>query len=147
MCHKLSFDNRLQADHPTVSVADLFLTKAQIFELNRKDALDLLALLADHPVGPSDDDTINVDRVIDVCCKDWGFWRTVTRTFDTIEQMAGTAPEAEGHRDTIVSRIAELRDQLASAPKSAKWKMRDKVGDRKIWYELPEDAERHPAVA
>jgi hypothetical protein len=25
--------------------------------------------------------------------------------------------------------------------------MRDKVGDRKIWYELPEDAERHPAVA
>jgi hypothetical protein len=147
MCHKLSFDNRLQADHPTVSVADLFLTKAQIFELNRKDAFDLLALLADHPVGPSDDDTINVDRVIDVCCKDWGFWRTVTRTFDTIEQMARTAPEAEGHRDTIVSRIAELRDQLASAPKSAKWKMRDKVGDRKIWYELPEDAERHPAVA
>jgi hypothetical protein len=35
---------------------------------------------------------------------------------------------------------------MERAPKSAKWKMRSKVGERKIWYDLPEDPDRHPAV-
>jgi hypothetical protein len=147
MCHTLSFDGRLEADHPTVALADLFLTKAQIFELNRKDALDLLALLADHPVGSSDQDTINAARIADVCCKDWGLWRTVTRTMETVEQLARTEPRVEEKRGVIVSALADLRESMESAPKSAKWKMRSKVGDRKIWYALPEDEDRQPAAA
>jgi hypothetical protein len=147
MCHTLPFDGRLEADHPTVALADLILTKAQIYELNRKDAFDLLALLADHSVGDSDDDTINATRISDVCCRDWGMWRTVTRTFETIEQLARTEPGVGEKRDAILAALGDLREAMENAPKSAKWKMRSKVGDRKIWYALPEDEDRHPAVA
>src|SRR4051812_38030 len=147
MCHTLSFDGRLEADHPTVALADLFLTKAQIYELNRKDALDILAILADHSVGTGDEDTVNVVRITEVCGKDWGMWRTVNKTLDTVEHIARTEPEMEICRDTLVSRLGDLREEIDKAPKSAKWKMRNKVGDRKVWYELPEDPDRHPAVA
>ena len=147
MCHRLSFDDRLGADHPTVALADLVLTKAQIYELNRKDAYDLIAILADHPLGHDDDDKINVTRITTVCSRDWGMWRTVNRTLETVDQIAQTMPEAQGHRDAIQSRVAELRSEMEQAPKSAKWKMRAKVGDRKIWYDLPEDPDRHPAAA
>lgn len=147
MCHTLSFDGRLEADHPTVALADLFLTKAQIYELNRKDALDILAILADHSLGTGDEDTVNVVRITDVCGKDWGMWRTVNKTLDTVEHIARTEPEMEMCRDTLVSRLGDLREEIDKAPKSAKWKMRNKVGDRKVWYELPEDPDRHPAVA
>ncbi len=47
------------------------LTKAQIVELNRKDVLDLLALFLDHPVGISDDETINQEVIAELCAKDW----------------------------------------------------------------------------
>jgi hypothetical protein len=147
MCHTISFDDRLEADHPTVALADLLLTKAQIYELNRKDAFDLLAILADHPIGSGDDETINATRIASVCGRDWGTWRTVGKTLDTIEEMARTEPGVESHRAIILERLAELRDEMERAPKSAKWRMRSKVGDRKVWYELPEDPDRHPAMA
>jgi hypothetical protein len=146
MCHTISFDDRLNADHPTVALADLLLTKAQIYELNRKDAFDLLAILADHPIGTGDDETINVTRIASVCGKDWGTWRTVIKTLDALADIARAEPEIESQREGILVKLAELRDEMERAPKSAKWKMRSKVGERKIWYDLPEDPDRHPAV-
>jgi hypothetical protein len=147
MCHALSFDGRLEADHPTVPLADLLLTKAQIYELNRKDAYDLIVLLADHDIGAGDDDVINVDRIAQVCGSDWGFWRTVNHTIDTVEHHARSDVELEDHRERVLGSIATLRDQLERAPKTAKWKLRAKVGERKIWYALPEDPDRHPSLA
>jgi hypothetical protein len=147
MCHTLSFDGRLDADHPTVPLADLLLTKAQIYELNRKDVYDLIVLLADHEIGPGDHDVINVERIAQVCGSDWGFWRTVNHTIDTVEHHARSDIELDDHRDRVLGAIAALREQLERAPKTPKWKLRAKVGDRKIWYALPEDPDRHPSVA
>jgi hypothetical protein len=147
MCHTISLEGRFEADHPTVPLADLFLTKAQIVELNRKDACDVMAILADHPLGSDDHETINVTRIATVCGHDWGIWRTVTKTLETIDAMtrsdAGVAP----YREVILARIAELMDAIDSAPKNTKWRLRSKVGERKIWYELPEDPDRHGVVA
>jgi hypothetical protein len=147
MCHTLYLHDRLEADHPTLALADLLLTKAQIYELNRKDAFDLLAILADHPIGGGDEETINVTRISSVCGKDWGMWRTVSKTLATVADIARTEAAVDAYRDIILARLAELRDEIDRAPKSARWKMRNKVGDRKVWYELPEDPDRHPAVA
>jgi hypothetical protein len=147
MCHTLGFDGRMQLDDPTIALSDLLLTKAQIFELNRKDAFDLLALLADHGVADGDADTIDAGRVAQVTGNDWGIWRTVGRTLDTIEAIAREEAELAPWRDRIVERIAALGEVMERAPKSTKWKMRAKVGDRKVWYALPEDPERHPAAA
>src|SRR5574338_1418374 len=41
MCHKIPMNDRLRLDPVTVPLADLLLSKAQIVELNRKDALDI----------------------------------------------------------------------------------------------------------
>jgi hypothetical protein len=147
MCHDLSFDGRLGADHPTVPLADLLLTKAQIYELNRKDAYDLIALLADHEIASGDEDVINADRIAQVCGSDWGFWRTMNHTIDTVEHHARADAELDEQRERVLDAIATLRDQLERAPKTAKWKLRAKVGDRKIWYALPEDPDRHPSMA
>ncbi len=36
------------------------------------------------------------------------------------------------------AQIVALRGRINAAPKSTKWKMRARVGDRMSWYELPE---------
>jgi hypothetical protein len=147
MCHTLSFDGRLQIDDPTVSLADLVLTKAQIYELNSKDAYDLLAILADHPVGDDDHETISLRRIGEVCGNDWGMWRTVNRTLDTVAELAESDDALALARTSLMQRIGAIREVLSSAPKSTRWKMRAKVGDRKVWYTLPEDPARHHSIA
>lgn len=140
MCHAISFDGRLGLDHPTIALVDLFLTKAQIVELNRKDVLDLFVLLADHPVGSGDAETINADHVARLCAADWGIWRTVTGTLDSIATAAGREPGFEGQREAILAGVGSLRDALEQAPKSTKWRVRAKIGDRRTWYTLPEES-------
>jgi hypothetical protein len=36
-------------------------------------------------------------------------------------------------------RIADLRERLEASPKSRRWRLRSRPGDRKRWYALPED--------
>jgi hypothetical protein len=140
MCHELPLEERLDADAPTVTLADLFLTKAQIFELTDKDALDLACLLLDHELAEHDDDRIDVRRIAALTGADWGLWRTVTRSLDRLRTTADAlAPE---QRATIAARIDALRSEIDAAPKSAKWKLRARVGDHVRWYELPEDPDR-----
>jgi hypothetical protein len=142
MCHELPLEERLSADAPTVTLADLFLTKAQIVELTEKDALDLACLLLDHELAEHDDDCIDVRRIAGLTGADWGLWRTVTRSLEhlraTVDALALTVAE----RATIAGRIDAMGAALDVAPKSAKWKLRARVGDHLRWYELPEDPDR-----
>lgn len=141
MCHELPLGERLDIDAPTVPLAELFLTKAQIVELNHKDVIDLFALLADHPVGAGDDDTINGERVATLCAKDWGLWRTVTWTLDRLEAIL--ASDLGGLDVEPIRRgIDDLRDQIAGTAKSMRWKARARVGDRVRWFEVPDDPKR-----
>jgi hypothetical protein len=39
----------------------------------------------------------------------------------------------------VSTRLADLQEQIENAPKSRAWKLRDKIGERKRWYELPEE--------
>ena len=89
MCHKLPLADRLEVEPLTIPLAELFLTKAQIVQLNRKDVLDLLAMLLDHEVGPSDAETINSDVIACLCAKDWGLYTTVSLTIGQIARIHG----------------------------------------------------------
>ena len=141
MCHELPLADRLDVDSPTIPLAELFLSKAQIVELNHKDTLDLFAMLVDHPVGPGDEETLNIDQISSLCAKDWGLWRTVTWTLDRLEAILA-ADLGEINVDLIRSRIESLREGIEAASKSMRWKARARVGDRLQWYELPEDPRR-----
>jgi hypothetical protein len=145
MCHKLPMRDRVLHVEPlTVPLAELFLSKAQIVELNRKDVLDLLALLLDHDVGPSDDETINVDIIAELCAKDWGLYTTISMN---IQKLTGLLGQEElqledTQLETIRQRLAAIQQAMEAAPKSMAWKLRAKIGTRVRWYQEVEEVRR-----
>jgi hypothetical protein len=144
MCHTLPLADRLDVEPLTLPLAELFLSKAQIVELNRKDVLDLLALLLDHEAGSGDHETINVDLIADLCAKDWGLYTTVSMTIQKLhdfldeEQVELSAEEAK----TIKRRLVAIDKAMDAAPKTMTWKMRAKIGTRVRWYEEVEEVQR-----
>ena len=76
MCHVLDFRSQLEIDPQTLSLADLLLTKLQIVEMNRKDLIDVVALLIDHAIGSGDGEEINGAHIARLTAGDWGLYRT-----------------------------------------------------------------------
>jgi hypothetical protein len=60
-----------------------------------------------------------------------------------VAERAGTyAAELDGFEasERVQSQVRRYTEALAEAPKSLAWRMRARVGERKRWYELPEEA-------
>lgn len=145
MCHKLPLSDRLHVEPTTVPLAELFLTKAQIVQLNRKDMLDMLALLLDHEVGASDAETINSSVIAALCAKDWGLYTTVSLTIGklrTFMQQGEAELLSENLKALIQQRLDRLQAAMDQAPKSLAWKMRARVGTRVPWYDEVEEVQR-----
>ncbi len=142
MCHRLPLAGRLEIEPLTLPLADLLLTKLQIVQLNDKDLRDISVLLLDHPVGDTDGDTINQQRIVELCAKDWGWWKTVMLSLDKTASYCATLGLDETALRCVLERIASLRFAMDSAPKSLGWKARAKVGERMRWYNLPEEVQR-----
>jgi hypothetical protein len=139
MCHEVPLEaERITLEEGTVPLAELLLTKAQIVELNHKDAHDLFVLFFDHDLS-DDDRGINVTRINELCGRDWGLWRTVTGTLEALEDATATIEVGPQHRALVRRRVERLVDEMRAAPKTRKWKMRAKVGDRVQWYTIPEE--------
>jgi hypothetical protein len=156
MCHRIEFGSRLGASRPTLPLAELVLSKLQIVKINRKDVLDALILLAEHPLGQDDGapdantgiQSVNLPRVVSYTSNDWGWWRTVTGNLDKLEAFIETElvpadlDVGLGGRPTRYdprAQVAALRAAIDAAPKSARWRMRAVVGERAPWYALPEE--------
>lgn len=154
MCHRIEFADRLAASTPTLPVADLLLSKLQIVKINRKDVLDALVLLAEHPLAQDDGDldtghgvgAISLPRILAHTSNDWGWWRTVTgnlkvlRAFlDTEFTEADLDVGARPVRYSVRDQVAGLGDAIEAAPKSTRWKLRSKIGERQQWYVEPEE--------
>jgi hypothetical protein len=142
MCHQLPLEDRLELEPMTLPLAELVLTKLQIVKLNKKDAYDVFSLLLTHEIGDADSETINARRIAELCAADWGLYRTVGLNLERL-RTGFELPELTGaERETIVNRVRELEDAIEREPKSRKWKMRARVGDRVRWYEDPEEVEK-----
>lgn len=139
MCHEIPFGDRLTADGHTVPLAELVLTKLQIVELNEKDVRDTVLLFHGHDVSDHDDESINGDRIAELCASDWGLWRTLThnltRCREHITDYALPDPDAQH----VANRLTQLLAMIDERPKSRGWRLRAKVGERKRWYELPDE--------
>ena len=142
MSHRIDLRGRLGGPGPTLSIADLLLTKLQIWEINSKDLGDIVCLLADHHIADGDGlDVIDQRRILALTGADWGLWRTVRRNLE------GAADEAQrrvvaGSPCNPVTQAHLLLTLLEQAGKSLAWKARARVGDRVRWYETPEEV-RH----
>jgi hypothetical protein len=107
----------------------------QIVEINEKDIIDSIMLLLEHPLGDTDDETINVTQVTKLCASDWGWWRTTTMNLEKVRQLANTYVQLSDEDKTRVGeQVGALLSRIDEAPKSLGWKLRAKVGDRKKWY-------------
>jgi hypothetical protein len=142
MCHVIPLGERLAPGQPTVPLAELLLTKLQIVELNEKDVRDTVLLFHGHEVAVHDDDAVNASRIAELCAGDWGLWRTITRNLARCDELLGDYSLPEDDRARISARIAAVLEQIEEAPKSRGWKLRAKIGERKRWYDLPEEVER-----
>src|SRR5512135_2352948 len=135
-CHKISFRNRLEVDTHTIPLAELVLEKTQIVTLNQKDIKDMLILLAAHPVGDNDKETINGKHIANVLSKDWGLYYTTKLSLDKIRKGLEQykQPFSDQDVENINARIDLLSKMIDEAPKSLAWKTRAKVGTRVKWY-------------
>jgi hypothetical protein len=137
LCHTLDLRDRLPTAERTLGLADLLLAKLQVVEVNEKDLKDAAAILADHPVGRPG---LDAERIAALFGADWGWWRTGTETLAKITDYASHL-DGFAAAGVVGARAGELLDRIEAEPKSRRWKLRAKVGERKRWYELPEEIE------
>jgi hypothetical protein len=137
LCHRVDLKSRIEAVPLTLSLADLALLKLQVVETNEKDFVDLCAIFADHDLS-DDDSGVNRAYLGELTASDWGLWRTLDMVAERAERFALDLPGFEpGAR--VAERLRRLRSGLDAVPKTRGWRMRARVGDRKRWYELPEE--------
>ena len=144
MCHKIPLEGRLHLHPITIPLAELLLTKAQIAELNRKDALDIASLLLYAETGSSDEHSINLKRIAQLCGADWGLYKTTSINLKRAEEIISgeNVNLTEAERGVIKQRADEILRVFETMPKSIAWQMRDKVGTRVRWYEEVEEVAR-----
>ena len=141
MCHRIPVGQRISVDPVSIPLAELLLTKLQVVQLNEKDLTDTLALLAAHEVAATDGDAVNGARIASLCASDWGLWRTITANLRTCRERAGDY-ELGDVQERVVERIDALLDWIDVEPKTRRWGLRARVGERVRWYELPEEVEQ-----
>jgi hypothetical protein len=132
MCHRIPLDERLLLEPVTIPLAELMLTKLQIVQLNPKDEIDVFAMLSAHAVGPADGDMINAERIAQLCARDWGLHRTVSIN---VEQLRGRVGE------DIAAQLEAIETAIDAAPKSSRWRLRARVGERVRWYDEPDEVD------
>jgi hypothetical protein len=134
-CHDIVFRDRLELDDPTVPLAELLLEKMQIVRLNEKDIVDTIMLLREHAIGGSDDDIINADYLAHLTARDWGLWKTVTINLEKVKDAAQAIEKLSGEdKEDVGSKIAALRNRIDNEPKTAGWKFRAQIGEKRKWY-------------
>lgn len=144
MSHVIPVDDRLGVDALTLPLAELLLTKLQVVQLNEKDVTDALTLVHRFPVGDADGTCINSARIAELCAADWGLWRTFTANLDKCRERLPDYDLPEDAKKTMADRLVELLDRIESEPRSRKWRLRAKIGERKRWYQLPEEVKGGP---
>jgi hypothetical protein len=150
MCHEIPLTARLEREPLTVPKEELLLSKLQIIELTENDQSDLFNLLFHNDVASTDDRdgssrngtgtaVISASFIAALCAGDWGLWRTcqlnLKRSLDNLDKSALDP----GEQALVATRIERLKQRIDAEPKSMKWRMRDRVGDRVRWYAEPEE--------
>lgn len=139
MCHSIPITDRVIQDSAGIPLAELLLTKLQIIELNTKDETDIVTMLYHHDLADHDSGHINQSQVARLCAADWGLWRTTKLNLERLRNALDGAELTAEQRTQVTDRLDRLWCRIEAEPKSAKWKLRNRLGDRVRWYEEPEE--------
>jgi len=142
MSHRIDLRGRINGPGPTLPLADLLLTKLQIWEINPKDLGDIVCLLADHELADREAvDVIDRRRIVRLASADWGLCHTIERNLRRAAEEANRRAPAEPAFDPI-AQVDALLAAIDAAPKTLGWQARARLGERVRWYETPEEV-RH----
>jgi hypothetical protein len=139
MCHAVPIAERLDRHPYSVPVAELLLTKLQIVELNDRDERDIYTLCYHHELGDEAGSSIDAALIARLCADDWGLWRTCKGTIERCSDDIGQYGLDESARGQILARLAGLWQRIDEEPKTGRWRRRSRLGERKRWYEEPEE--------
>jgi hypothetical protein len=153
MCHRMEFSDRLALSKPTLPLGRAALSKLQVVKINKKDVLDALVLLAEHPLARTTARSTRATGSGPSTCR--GSCRSPRTTGagggrDRQPRHARALPRDRGHgggprppqrRASCSTEGADRRPAKAvdDAPKSTRWKLRARVGERTQWYNEPEE--------
>jgi hypothetical protein len=139
-CHKMNLEKYIGDSRITIPLANLLLTKMQVVQINKKDILDILALLHDHEIVEegNPEEVISLSEINAVLSDDWGWYTTCMDTFDKVQKYIGEFTK-DPDQKLLNEKIELIRSSSLSAKKSLKWTVRSKVGRKLQWYELPEE--------
>lgn len=139
-CHPVNFAGRLEAEALTLPLAELLLEKLQIVKINEKDLIDTIMLLREHPIGDSDQETVNAAIIVSILGNDWGYWRTVTGNLKLVDELLdGYQGLSDEDRRVVRERIHQLQKRIDDQPKTLRWRLRSNVGERVKWYKDVEE--------
>lgn len=141
-CHTIEIRSRLDRHPITLPVEELMLSKLQIVEMTVTDVMDVAVILATHQVreDAADPEAIDGQHIARLLARDWGFHHTATKN---LRRMAtGTPADLGPERNARVQAGASrLLDLIDAEPKSTAWRMRDKIGERKQWWQDVDERE------
>ena len=135
MDHRIDLRQRLEVEPYTLPLADLLLTKLQIYEIDARDLRDAATILKDRALGEEDaPGVINAGYIAGLCGADWGMYHDVvanlTSLADLIPRLGLTPDEAA----RVEAARTRLRAAIEAAPKTRRWRWRAKVGTRLAWH-------------
>ncbi|MDZ7814848.1 MAG: hypothetical protein U5N86_02240 [Planctomycetota bacterium] len=137
-CHDIDLRGRFDKHDITTSLADMLLEKLQIAEINRKDIVNILILLAEHGFGH---EGIDRNYLAKLFASDWGLYKTSLVNIEKLSDHAETVLEGE-QKEKVKGRLGELRKLLDRDDRTIGWKLRDLIGERVKWYKDVEEVQR-----
>jgi hypothetical protein len=143
-CHRIELTGRLTLHPVTIPVEELLLQKIQIVQMTTTDLMDASVLLATHEVGGDSDEGIHAPHIARLLARDWGFHHTATRNLERVAQnLASDTVAALGAEGRARARrgIEHLTSAIDAKDKTLAWRMRDKLGERKQWWQDVDERE------
>jgi hypothetical protein len=151
-CHTVEVAGRLDSHPVTICPDDLLLQKLQVIRMTTTDLLDAGVLLATHRVAgvPGAGEAAPVDcpaavdaaRIAGLMARDWGFHHTATANLARVQGAAAVesrfGPDAAARID---ERAGLLLAAIDAEPKSRGWRLRDRIGERKQWWQDVDEKE------
>jgi hypothetical protein len=127
-------------------LTELLGEEGYVVELTKKDVDDILRLLVSIDLGESGEPgVIDLREISALTGDDWGWFKTISLNLERIAAALaeGTPASVAGGRLDPAAAVQTLAATLEQAPKSRRWKLRDRIGERKRWYEVPEETPHH----
>ncbi|HET6379775.1 MAG TPA: hypothetical protein VFH63_01905 [candidate division Zixibacteria bacterium] len=133
-CHTIELNGRLDLVPRTTTPTDLLLQKLQIVQRNEKDLIDAYWLLLNHEAGEADPERLELDYLGRLTGADWGLHTTASDFLQHAREHLPAVGLTDAARQAVLRRLGAVEERLASAPKTMRWKARERVGRRVKWY-------------